>query len=296
MCGDSALLNALTTIGRIHVRVRGLAKGAPELSHLSAVGYSLRRRRWARWVAPQVTSLLPEHDPNQVISDYLRHEGYRHAHEVLSSLASPQRLGQSFVQIRGLRLLADVEPGRGAVLVGAHLGFLPWATFALCARRYPAMLVIHRAGRLQDDGRRSFFDCRFRRGYLDFLDDPTRVIPTGGAYSKIEAALRRGNIVCMMGDVGHRYAIQVPFFRSSRAFATGPYQVAQALDAPLFLYRLRPTGPAQYSLELGPPMEAHLPVHQLVRAFAEFLEAAIRDQPEAWCFLPWHLRPHGNGR
>jgi lauroyl/myristoyl acyltransferase len=256
------------------------------LSRLSACVYPEWRRRWAAEVGAQLPGVLPNADAGEVIAAFMRQQGYRHAHEILTGFVDHQQLGNEFVKCENLNEFETTFKQSGALLIGAHLGYLPWAAFGLEAAGFSTRLVMDRDLPLL---RRPKVSSWLWRKYGDFARDEARVIRIGGAYQRILKALEAGALVCVMGDVRHRYEMEVPFLGSTACFTTGPYQVARESGAPAFLYRLRPVSPTGYCLEICERLDTCQPIELQVRRFADWLGSVVCDQPEAWCFLPLYL-------
>jgi predicted LPLAT superfamily acyltransferase len=135
---------------------------------------------------------------------------------------------------------------------------------------------------------------------IPLTGSPTDAIP-------LVAALRRGEIVAMLGDrtYGHASAC-VPFFGGHASFPIGAYMVAAIAGAPLVqVFSLREPG-GHYRLFGFPPMPPHLPPHdqrdarlrQCAAAFASNLERIAQRDPLQWYnFFPfWEAAPPQTGQ
>ena len=121
-----------------------------------------------------------------------------------------------------------LERGQGVILLGAHLGSWEIGGHLLGRLNRPVNVVV-----LDQDKarlRRVFAPALAARQFNLIATDghPLRSIP-------IAAALRRGEIVCLLGDrsFGGQDA-RVPFLGGWARFPVGPYLLAAATGAPIF--------------------------------------------------------------
>jgi len=113
---------------------------------------------------------------------------------------------------------------------------------------------------------------------------PTDIIP-------LVAALRRGEIVAMLGDRAYGSpSTQIPFFGGTASFPIGAYAIAAIAGAPLMhAFSLRETG-GHYRFFGFPPQHLQLPsrgerdayLRNCAENFARNLEAIVKRDPFQW--------------
>lgn len=182
------------------------------------------------------------------------------------------------------------ERRRGIILVGSHLGCWELGGHFLGRFDIPVNLVVierELAGikRLLDS---ATGQKRFR--VLTADDNPLRAVP-------ILAALRRGEIVALLGDRSSGDAdAEVQFLGGRVRLPVGPYHLAAASGAPIFqvfvvreklgLYRFvtfPPESVTREELRSDPAA-----VEALLRRYAERLETFVRQYPFQWAnFFPY---------
>ncbi len=119
---------------------------------------------------------------------------------------------------------------------------------------------------------------------LPLTGSPTDIIP-------LVAALRRGEIVAMLGDRAYGSpSVQIPFFGGMASFPIGAFAIAAIADAPLMhAFSLRESG-GHYRFFGFPPKHLQLPVRNERDAylrncaihFAHNLEAILKRDPLQW--------------
>lgn len=174
--------------------------------------------------------------------------------------------------------------GQGVILVTAHLG--NWEVMGHLLERLgrPVTLVMY-------DG-----VAPALRRTLDRLSEGRsfRVLYTDGSPASaagIIAALRRGEIVGMMGDrVLRGRAVAVDFCGARASFPVAPYVVAVASGAPLLYVVAVRTGRKRYDLSATPTgaftyadrRDKDADHARWAREFARELEAHLRAHPHQW--------------
>ncbi len=189
-----------------------------------------------------------------------------------------------------------LEKGRGIILVGAHIGCPELGAHFLGRFDIPVNLVvierelagIRRLMNSVTEGK------RFR--ILTADDDPLRSVP-------ILAALRRGEIVALLGDRSLGGAdVETSFLGAPVRLPVGPYRLAAASGAPLFhvftvrqrlgCYRFATFQPEFISREEIRSGPTALPAR--ARRYAERLEAIVREYPFQWGnFFPYWEQERG---
>ena len=186
-----------------------------------------------------------------------------------------------------------VAEGRGVLLLTAHLG--NWeAAGALLSRLNVPINVTgfdHEAAAVRELLNRAS-KATFR--LLPLTGSPTDAIP-------LVAALRRGEVVAMLGDRPYGSpSAEVPFLGGTAAFPIGAYMLAAIAGAPLVpVFSLsEPRG--RYHFFGFPPQRPRLPPHDQRDAwlrdcaarFAADLEIILRRDPLQWYnFFPFWREP-----
>lgn len=131
-----------------------------------------------------------------------------------------------------------------------------------------------------------------------------KLIPLSGAATdviELVAALRRGELVCMLGDRAYGGpTARVPFFGDLASFPVGPYVLAAIAGAPLVqVFSLREPG-GHYHFFGFPPVAPHHPprherdahLRQCAAQFAANLESIVKRDPLQWYnFFPFWDEP-----
>ena len=180
-------------------------------------------------------------------------------------------------------LRAALAGGRGVLLLTAHVG--NWEAGGQLLARVDTPITVTgfdnelpRIRALLD----SSANPKFR--LLPLTGSPTDVIP-------LVAALRRGEIVAMLGDRAYGSpSTQLPFLGSTAAFPVGAYVMAAIAGAPLMhAFSLREPG-GHYHFFGFPPQYFELPgrnerdayLNACAADFARNLEAVVRQDPFQW--------------
>jgi predicted LPLAT superfamily acyltransferase len=186
-----------------------------------------------------------------------------------------------------------VAEGRGVLLLTAHVG--NWeAAGALLSR---LDVPVNVTGFDNESAEvRSLLNgaskAKFR--LLPLTGSPTDVIP-------LVAAMRRGEVVAMLGDRAHGSpSANVPFLDGTASFPTGAYVMAAIAGAPLVhVFSLREP-PGHYHFIAFPPQRPKMPPHNQRDAylrdcavrFSGDLETVLKRDPLQWYnFFPFWLQP-----
>jgi predicted LPLAT superfamily acyltransferase len=159
--------------------------------------------------------------------------------------------------------------GKGLLLLGAHVG--SWEIGGhLLGRRFgvPVNVVV-----LEKD------EARIRRMYDQALAGKQfRLLSTDGHPLRsipIAAALRRGEIVCLLGDRSFGGAdLPAEFLGGTARFPTGPYQLAAATGAPVFQVFVVRERLGHYRFFTFPP---RILGRELLRAGSEALQPHVDE-------------------
>ena len=183
-----------------------------------------------------------------------------------------------------------IEQRRGFILVGAHVGCWELGGHFLGRFDVPVNLVVierEAAGiqRLMDN---AIGEKRFR--ILTADDNPLRSVP-------ILAALRRGEIVALLGDRSFGGAdTEVRFLGDKVRLPVGPYHLAAASGAPMFqvfvirerLGRYRFVAFPAESVSREEIRSSPTAVQARVQRYTKRLEALVRQYPFQWAnFFPY---------
>jgi predicted LPLAT superfamily acyltransferase len=190
--------------------------------------------------------------------------------------------------------MRHLETGQGVILVGAHVGC--WELGGHFLGRYDIPVNVVVIQREVENIQRLFGSVTRERRFriLTADDDPLRSVP-------ILAALRRGEIVALLGDRSFGVGdVEVDFLGGKARLPAGPYRLASASGAPVFhvfvfreklgVYRFVAFGPESLSREeLRSDPDAVL---KCVRKYAARLEEVVRRHPFQWAnFFPFWNQP-----
>jgi lauroyl/myristoyl acyltransferase len=195
------------------------------------------------------------------------------------------RLGRAdidaFVHVDGLEHLeAALKLGRGAILVGGHIGSIALAVQSLAVRGYRVTGVVEE---IKPPELLQFWQKRRQALGLEI------VFTNGLAARALLAALRRNEVVALVSDRDVTgTGPKVRFFGVETTFAEGAAAFALRTGAPILpamAWRLT-DGTVQAAIEppLAVPASGHGPQARLrlTQAIATRLEYHIRSHPEQW--------------
>ena len=151
-----------------------------------------------------------------------------------------------FVTIKGQEYLDQAfKYGKGVISITAHLGNweLAGATTSILGYPMNAVALPHKEQRAN----RIFVERRESQG--------VKIIPWGGGVKKIIQALRRNELVALLGDrlIGEK-GIEVEFFGKKAMLPRGPAAIALKMNCPLlpgFLVRIKG---GKFLLSFEPPI------------------------------------------
>ena len=200
------------------------------------------------------------------------------------------------IEVDGLeKLLAVLEEGRGAILLGAHLG--SFEVLRTLARRAPvpvwALMYRRNAGALT--------------ALLDRLAPHLRdrIIEIGDTASLIRAreCVERGEIVGILADrapEGHR-SVPAAFLGGTAHFPAGPFVLAATLAAPVFLCHAVRVGKRRYRIGMAPfadrvvlrRSQREADLRRVVACYADSIAELCRAYPFQWFnFFPFWESPY----
>ena len=182
--------------------------------------------------------------------------------------------------------LADLaRRGRGAILLGAHLGSFESLRWLGQARDLQLNIVadVRNAVRVQ-----SLLARLARPESLHFIDAGGSVVDLALA---VREAVDRGELVAILADrVSGPRTVAAPFLGRQAYFPAGPFLVAAALRCPVYLAFGLYFAPRRYELYCEPlAAEIHLPragrdaaLAAVVAGYAARLEHYCRLAPDNW--------------
>jgi predicted LPLAT superfamily acyltransferase len=186
-----------------------------------------------------------------------------------------------------------VAEGNGVLLLTAHLG--NWEAAGQLLSRINAPINVAGFDKEPDEIRELLLKSSKKHFQLIALTGaPTDAI-------QLVAAMRRGEVVCLMGDRTYGSpATSVPFLGSHAPFPIGGYVMAAIAGAPIVqVFSLRePRG--HYHFFGFPPLRPHRPPHhernaylrECARQFANRLEGIVKRDPFQWYnFFPFWDEP-----
>ena len=187
-------------------------------------------------------------------------------------------------------LTALLAQGRGAVLLGAHLGSFDMLRAFGRKSPVPVNPVMFRSpggvfSRLMET-----LDPDMARRVID--------LAAPGAMLKVQECIGRGEIVGFLGDrtPGPQRVVSMDFLGGEADFPTGPLVMASVLRAPVVLFYGVRTGARRYAVRFEPFADSialrrpsrEADVRRWMQLYAESLAAACRAYPFNWFnFFPF---------
>lgn len=174
------------------------------------------------------------------------------------------------------RLRALIAEGRGLIMLSSHVGSWQATMPALAQLGTPVNLVIQRE---EGDVDRHYFELRKEASPFRIIDPQGYL---GGAV-EITAALRRGEVLSMMGDRvfgDSRGVLSVDFLGAPAPFPTGPYSIAAATGAPIAVLFSVKTGRTTYEMLLADVLRVPAGTGRKVQGFRPYVERYVRHLEE----------------
>jgi predicted LPLAT superfamily acyltransferase len=201
-------------------------------------------------------------------------------------LLTDRTRGLSFTRTGQELLQARFATGKGAILLGAHLG------------SYEAMRAGGEADELPIEILGYFANAKMINALLAELSPraAARVIHLGadpvGVMARVHDSLANGRFIASMGDrtgLTDRI-VMAPFFGQDAAFPAGPFLMAAVLRCPVYLVFGIYRAPARYELHCErfadrvelPRAGRDEALRQWVRRYAERVEHHARSAPDNW--------------
>ena len=189
--------------------------------------------------------------------------------------SDPQHLRVDFAGHGGERLHAAISSKNGCILLSAHLG--NWELAGQLLSRIDAAPVHVVMIESEDPAVRALV----RKHMGD--RPPTIIDPRDGvgASLAIQAALQRGETVCMLGDrvVPGQAHVRVPFLGAPAAFPIGPFLAAAAAGCPVVPCFLLKRARNRYAMVVEQPLYPTWPTVRSQRV------AMMLPQVERWVTL-----------
>jgi predicted LPLAT superfamily acyltransferase len=211
-------------------------------------------------------------------------------------LLSGRTRGLRFTRAGDELLRAQMATGRGAVLLGAHVGSWEAMRVTSAQDRVPIQILGY------------FENARMINALLERLNpgQAERVIHLGhdpvGVMARVRARLEAGEFVALHGDrVGlNDRIVKARFFGEPASFAAGPFLLAAVLRCPVYMSFGLYHAPDRYDLVCEPFAERiELPrrdregaLAEVVQRYADRLEQVCRRAPDNWFnFYDFWSRP-----
>jgi predicted LPLAT superfamily acyltransferase len=217
---------------------------------------------------------------------------YRHVHTFAQTtldkvfLLTDHTRALTFTRTGRELLAAQHATGKGAILLGAHLG------------SYEAMRAGGDDDQIEIEILGYFANARMINTLLAELSprSAARVIHLGedpvGVMARVADSLAKGHFIATMGDrtgLTER-VVRAPFFGQDASFPAGPFLMASVLRCPVYLVFGLYRAPNHYDLHCErfaervelPRKDRDEALRQWVRRYAERVEHYAREAPENW--------------
>lgn len=203
------------------------------------------------------------------------------------------------LRVKGLAALeAALAGGRGALLLGSHLGSFEILLAFAAGAPAPVRALMYRANAGALSALLAELDRARPAGTID--------IGAPEAMLEVREALARGEIVALLADRSPATDRQVlvPFLGAPAAFPTGPFLLAAILEAPVLLCWGIRLGPRRYQIRFEPFAERLVlergerapALEAVVARYAGRLAAMARRHPCNWFnFFPFWEQPRNAG-
>ena len=195
----------------------------------------------------------------------------------------------SFIFAGDKHLREAVARGRGVLLLTAHLG--NWEAAGQLLTRLDVPITVTGFDK-ETPEIRAMLERASQKKFklLPLTGGPTDAIP-------LVAALRRGEVVAMLGDRAYGSpTARIPFFNGTASFPIGAYVMASIAGSPLMhVFSLRESG-GRYRFFGFAPQHPQMPAHHERDAylkncaanFARDLESVVKRDPFQWYnFFPF---------
>ncbi|MFW5816112.1 MAG: lysophospholipid acyltransferase family protein [Wenzhouxiangella sp.] len=254
--------------------------------------YRLGRGKRLR-LLQQMARVLPERAAVGALPADLR-EAYRINDrailEILAAYSGALQPGQvaEMCALDGIDVLDRcLAQGRGAVLLGMHMGNGVAMAIHLAQRGYPVNVVYRESNKISP----KFFARGIRRQGLVAI--PAR--PAAAGFRRMLKALKGGEIVFILMDQASKSGgVPVRFLGKNMDMPPGPAELARRTGAPVIPVLLRGAD-ERWRFRLGEAIRLDLarPLDQEVKILARAMEAHILAYPQWWTWHQrrWHRHP-----
>ncbi len=235
-----------------------------------------------------IAQALGRRDDDPSVSALLR-EAYRVNNgallEVMSMLDRRQSVEQlaKSCELDGLdNVRMAMSGGRGAILLGAHMGNMALVTIRLMQAGWPVS-VVYRDAKMMSAG--------FLQSGLEQYGVQGILANSGiRAYAQMLTALKQGRIVCVMLDQGIGTAengMVHRFLGKNMSMSAGPAQLARSSRAPMLPVAMKVAAPV-WKFEIQPPLPLGSgSLESDVELMTRWTESQILRTPQFWS---WHHR------
>lgn len=264
----------------------GLAAIQRDGDRLGRLHYRLRPFRRAH-LKRQIARVLGT-APTDPALDRILKQAYRHndraALEIMalsSGGVTPGQVADS-VTASGLEpLIRSLDSGRGAVLLGMHMGNALAFLVDLDRRGVPVSVIAFQSRKLPE----GFFENMFTATGIERIQArPERV-----AYYHLRKALKQGRTVFIPMDQIHKVGgVPARFLDKQVTMPAGPAALARSLGVPVFPVFLDAAEP-KWAFRVGEAIHltGQQPLEADVAELTAVLDNHIRKRPELWT---WHQR------
>ncbi len=261
---------------------------------LGATHYRLGRNRRRR-LLEQMARVMPERAVGEQLADDLR-QAYRVNDRAILEILAAYSGGLNPDQVAGTCSLERIQlldrslaQGRGAVLLGMHMGNGVALAIHLARRGYPVSVVYRESNKISPE----FFARGIRRQGLKAI----AALPAAAGFRRMLRSLRNGGIVFILMDQASKSGgVPVRFLGKDLDMPPGPAELARRTGAPLIPLLLGGVG-AVWQFRLGEPitMDPTRPIEEEVKMLASVMEAHIVEHPQWWTWHQrrWHRHPFG---
>lgn len=280
-----ALTRLLLLYGRRRGK-RGLATIRRDAELLSLVHYMIPPGRHLR-LRKQVTRLL-DLQPGDGSAQRILQQAYRvndravlEVVALASGAVTADALADS-VQVSGLEgLTARLDSGKGAVLLGMHMGNVFALLIELARREVPVSVIAYQSRKLPD----RFFETMLSGTGIQTI----QARPGFAALYELNKALKRGRSAFIPIDqIDKEGGVEVPFLGKCVPMPAGAASLARKLDVPVLPVLLEAADPC-WKFRIGEPIELSGPasLEHDITTLTEAVDRHIRARPELWS---WHQR------
>ncbi|HHT9119496.1 MAG TPA: lysophospholipid acyltransferase family protein [Candidatus Hypogeohydataceae bacterium YC41] len=184
-----------------------------------------------------------------------------------------------------------VGEGKGAILLGAHIGPKLCSTILHEMNIDVKTLVGHSGFERQQNILKLGIEFLLSKDIL-FFKDTQRALLTRDSEKELVRHLRKGGVISMFIDFHARQGVIAEFFGLPFRFSVFPFKLALRHNSPVFFYFLDKAQNGGYRLCFVPSGDFLTP-EEGVKRYASFFQAQITKYPFMWAvpsFLNWDPR------